>query len=309
MATDRALLTKLSVFAAAIETTTGTAATLSATEAKFNAMDMSYTAEIPPNERQGQGSMSPLQPVPGARSARLQVKTEVSGNGASGDPPWLSTLIASCGFTNSAGTWKPINGPITTLSLGGFYDGRKYLMTGAMGGFTLDGQAGNPAVISYDFMGVHGVPTDVALLTPTYPTVIPPRFAASTLTIGGSAYKIGKVQIAVENNLKMREDVTHVSGHHACAITGRRILVRVSPESSLFATKDWYAAHLAGTTAALSLVFGSVANNIITIAAPKMVLLNPPQMEDDDGIMRDALEFVCVRSAAAGDDELTLAAS
>jgi len=311
MATDRALLTRLRVLACKTETTTGTAIALSATDALYNVMEMAYSAEIPPTEREGQGSMSKLVPIPGARTGKLTFKHEVNGLGSAGDPAWLINFIGSCGFALTAGAWNPTNAPIATSTFGGYIDGRMFSLSGAMGKVTFDAEAGKPMVGSYEFQGLHQLPTAAALLAPTYPVVAPPRFAASTLTIGGAAYRIGKVQIVIENTLVMREDGSDASatGYHGCAITNRKITIKVSPEAQALGTKDWYAAHLAMTSAAFSLAMGSSANNIITFAAPAMTLLNPPGYEDDNGIYRDSLEFSCNRSASAGDDELSITSS
>jgi hypothetical protein len=309
MAVDRALLTKLSVLAAKTETTTGTAESLTSAEGAFNVMDALFVPDIPPTRRQGQGSLTELPPVPGARSGKLTFKHEVFGKGASGDPGWLTTFIGNCGFAVAAGTWKPISASSSTATFGGYVDGLKFLMSGCAGKVTFDFEAGKPVVGSYEYNGLWLPPTDVALLAPTYPTVIPPRFANSTLTWGGSALRIGKMQIIIENTLAMRESGEDSSntGYHACQITNRQITIKVSPEASLIATRDFYTAHTAGTTYALNCVIGSAANNTITFTAPRLALLNPPQQEDDNGIFRHGLEFLC--TSATADSELTIAAT
>lgn len=307
MATDRALMSRFRVMAAKVETTTGTAISLSATDGQFNVMDMAVSAEIPPTEREGQGSLTDLPPVPGARMGKLTFKHEVFGKGASGDPGWLSTLVGSCGFAVNTGVWYPISPSIQTSSFGAYIDGRFFSISGAMGKVTFDFEAGKPVMGSYEFNGVWNAPSDVAIIAPTYPTVIPPRFAAATLTIGGTQYRIGKAQLILDNTLYMRQDVSHVSGYHSCAIVKRRYTLKVSPEAVALATKDWYAAHLAGTTFALNLVVGGTANNIITFTAPRLALINAPQNEDDSGIYRDGLEFLC--TSATQDAEITIAAS
>jgi hypothetical protein len=309
MATDRALLTRLRVMAAKVETTTGTAEALTTAEGLYNVMDMSANPDIPPTEREGQGSLDDLAPVHGPRKGVWQFKHEVVGLGSAGDPAWLTNFIGSCGFALDTGVWKPSSTDQTTLTLGAYIDGRFKSIAGAMGKVTFDFMAGKPVVGSYEYNGVWQAPSAVALLAPTYPTVIPPRWAGTAMTIGGTAYKIGKMQIVIDNTLTMREHNGNDTGYHACQITRRKITVKVSPEAQALGTKDWYAAHVAGTEAALSAAVGSSANNIITFAAPKMVLLNPPQDEDDGGIYRDALEFVCIRNTAAGDNSFSITAS
>jgi Phage tail tube protein len=313
MATDRALLTKLQILAAKVESTTGTAETLAAADAAMNVMDMNaIEADIPAVERQSQGTMSQLPPVPGARMGKVTFKHEVMGSGVSGaDPKWMTVLLGACGLAVAGGTWKPTSTPIQTITIGGYVDGRLFEIAGAMGKVTFDGEAGQPVLGSYEFQGLWVPPTAVALLSPTYPTVIPPRFAGATLAVGATSIHVPKFQLVIENTLKMREDVaqTGASGYHACAIVDRKITLNISPEAVALGTLDWYAAHLAGTSYTFNLVLGGSAHNTITIASPRMVLLNPPKYENDSGIYRDGLSFRPYSYTAGGDDELTIAAT
>jgi hypothetical protein len=45
---------------------------------------------------------------------------------------------------------------------------------------------------------------------------------------------------------------------------------------------------------------------MFTIAAPNLVLLNPPGYADREGLLADSLEFLAVRSSSGGDDEMSL---
>lgn len=241
---------------------------------------------------------------------RVTFKHEVVGSGSATDPTWMSVFLACCGFVGDTGTYSPKSGASATATIGGYVDGRLFNVLGAMGKVTFDAEAGKPMVGSYEFNGVWAAPTATDLVTPTYPTVIPPRFAAATLTFGGTAYRIPKVSIVIDNTLVMRQEGNgSASGYHACGIFGRKISVKVNPEALPLGTQDWYAGHLAGTTYALSLVLGATTHNIITFTAGNLVLLNPPQYEDDNGIYRDSLEFVATSTSSTGDDELTIAAS
>jgi hypothetical protein len=78
-------------------------------------------------------------------------------------------------------------------------------------------------------------------------------------------------------------------------------------EATLLATKDWYTIHSAKTEAALSLAIGSGSNGVVTIAAPKLQLIDPPKKTIREGILYYTLMYGLNKSAAAGDDELTIA--
>jgi hypothetical protein len=307
MAVDAPLLTRQRVLAAAVETTTGTVETLLAADAAMNIMDVDLASDIQFSKRQGQGSLSHLPGVPGSTSGTLSCTSEAYGLGSSGNPLWAETFLLACGFSESTQIFTPITGStsMTTLSLGSYEDGRLRELSGAAGTFTMTASAGLPVTFAFDMTGVWETPTDAAMLTPTYPTVVPPSFKSATLTIGGSAYKIAEVTLAMNNVVALRQDVTKPGAFFSAVIVDRNVTVTCDPESSLLATKDWYADLLAGTEAALSFVVGGTANNIMTIAAPKMQLENV-QLADRDGVQTDSLTFQLNRSAAAGDDELSI---
>ena len=138
MAVDAPLLTRQRVLAAKVETTTGTAESLSASDAAFNVFNLTFDADIPMNEREGQSSLSPLPGVTGARMGKVTFETEVVGKGSSGVPSWGIFLQAS-GFVLSSVTYNPETGGTspTTLTMGGYFDGRKKVIAGAVGDWTM----------------------------------------------------------------------------------------------------------------------------------------------------------------------------
>lgn len=309
MAVDAPLLTRQRVFGAAVETTTGTLPTINAAAAVYNAYNVAYRTDISRNRREGQSSLSQLPQVHGQRAAEITLETELVGNGSAGQPQWASVLLTAAGFTASGGTYTPSTGSAsyTTIGAGVFQDGRFKSIAGACGDLVMRGRAGEVVRNFWRLRGVHQAPSSVALITPTYPTTIPPRLAAATFTIGGTAYKLATFELALNNVLAPREDAASAAGIHSFVVGDNDFTFRCSLESQLFSVQDFYSSHLAGTEAALSLVIGSVANNIITITAPKMQLAEAPQDEDANGVLRDNLLFQLNRSAAAGDDQLSIA--
>lgn len=310
MSIDTALLTRQRLLAAKIETTTGTPIALSNSDAAMNIFDSKIEPEIPAGDRRGQSALSRIPQVPGARKANVSFKSELHGAGSSGSALWTMFLLAS-GMSQSGAVYSFASGAAspTTLTVGSYIDGRFKSAAGCVFDWTLTLAAGKPAMFEWTGVGVWQVPSAVSLLTPTYPTVIPPRVAGITLTVGGTSYYVNEIKISAGNTLALRQDATHVSGYHAGIVTDRAPRVTMDPEALPLGTKDWFADHLASTEAALNCVVGGTSNNIFTIAAPKMQLMNPPQEGDRDGIYTDSLEFQCNRSAAAGDDELTITQS
>lgn len=309
MATDGVILTRDRLIAAKIETTTGTAIALAAADGALNAFDLKIDATIPPTEREMQGSLTNLPQIPGPRQAKVGFRTEVYN--AAANPLSWSPLLLSCGFAVATGVYTPTTGNLTTSTIG-LYEGagaasRLKEAAGCMGNVKISGEYGKPAYFMWDFMGKWVAPTGVTRIAPTFPAVIAPRCAAITLTIGGATYRAGKFEIDMGNKLSLRQDVTDVTGYRAAYIVDRHITIKIPAEAVTLATHDFYADHLAGTTAAISIVIGSGANNVVTIAAPAAQLLNPPQMEDREGILLDSLEFLCTSTTAdSGEFTITL---
>lgn len=308
MAVDVPLLRRRRVWASKIETTTGTPISIGASDGVFNAFDSSITPDISFNRREGQGaSIDPITGVPGARGAKIHLMTELTGKGSAGTPPWNDLLLAAGGtLTSQTVNFTTATMNTTTLTCGVYEDGWLMQASGVKFNWNLKGQNGNPAMSTWEGTGLWQVPTAVALIAPSYPTVIAPRVASATLTIASTAYKISNFELDLGNEIVYREDVTDVTGYHAACIVNRNITLKIDPERVALGTKDWYADYLAGTEAAFNCVIGGTTNNIITITAPKLQLAAPPESSDRNGILVDQLTFQANRSASAGDDSLVL---
>lgn len=295
------------VLAAAAESTPGTAEALDATDAAFNVYDTEFSFDTPLIKRSGQSAFSKLTGVPGARMCTFRFGCDLTGDGAAGNPSWASTFLPACGmaYTASGQVYAFDTGSTDTLTIAAYIDGVKRVAVGCMGTFTIELNNGEPGRVNFEFVGKYGGNTDVALLAPTYPTYDPPRFASATFTIGGYTPLASRLSIAANNQVIMRADATDATGYLAAYITGREAGGSTDPEDQLVAAFDAYGDFLASTEAALSCIVGS-ANNRITIAAPKLQFATVQPGNRDD-LLTAEIDFDLNRSAAAGDDELTIA--
>lgn len=306
-----AKLKRKRVLAAKIESTSGTAETLTASEAAFNAFDVEIQANIPFTQRPSQGSFSHLPAVAGPYGGTLTFKTELFGNGAAGVPGWASSLLPACGWVESTGTFSPATeapgSNVKTATVAVYGDGTRKILRGAAGTFQIMMTAGQIIMIEWTFTGVWQPVTDVSILAPTYPTIIPLRFASATLTLGGNAIGcVESLNINAGNNVILRECPTNSddSGYAAGLITDRRVTGNMNPESRLVATEDIYGDWLSGTEEALNIALTD-GTDTITINAPKAQKINVQEGERN-GLEIDQIEFQCNKSAAAGNDELTI---
>lgn len=310
------LMTKRTVMAAKVESTLGTAVALADADAAFYAYDFEPTVEVPENPREAQGTASPAASTPGARMVTLRFKTDIHGNGAAGQPDWATTLLTGCGMYNDTGTFKLATGaPAASgnvgrcLTIGFYHDGRRCLAAGCMGNATIILENGNRGYVQWEFMGKYSATADVTLLTPTLPTVTPPRASNLATTYGSwTPPGVKSIEIDLGNEVYLQEDISDAAGsagYSYAIVTDRRPVITMTPDAVLVATNDTYGDLLAGSTAAFSVVLGTAANNIITFAAPAAQIVSATPQADNN-IWKDALQLLCTRSAA-NDDELTIA--
>jgi len=303
------MLRRRRVLAAKIETTPGTAEALTGAEAAFNVFNAVIQPTIEMEPREGQGGFSPLASVPGARAGTCSFSTEVTA--AATAPSWASTFLPACGFVENSNVWTPISrapggaGLPKTLTIATYIDGVRKLLRGCMGNAVFRMTAGMKIMVDFTFTGIWGGdPTDVALLTPTYPTLTPLRFANSGLTIGGYAAKVRELSIDLGNQVILREDASDESGYASALVTGRNVTGRIDPELTTVATKDWHAEWLAMNEQALALEIIS-GTQLFSIDIPKVQFLNL-QEENRNDLTTEGIQFQCNRNAAAGDDDIAI---
>lgn len=302
------LIRRNSVLAASIEATSGTIESLDASDAAFNVFNAVMNPTIDFQERPVQGSFSHLPGVLGARGATCTFSIELTGDGAGGVPGWASTFLPACGWTVSTGVFSPKSeapgSNVKTLTIGLYENGRRKIMRGAAGTFTIEITAGQIIMLNFTFTGVWGGVTDTAILSPTYPTATPIRAAAATFTIGSVTPCFEQFSIDAGNNVILRPCIGNAdnSGYVAAMITDRRVTASTDPEAKLVATDDRYGRWLAYTTQALSMAFDD-GLDIVTLAAPAAQIVSLAD-GDRNGLRTDATEFQFCRSS--GNDEFTI---
>lgn len=305
----RPLLIRKTVMAAKVETTAGTAESLTNAEGSFNIYDPILTPTIAVEERQAQGGFNKLPAVPGARSATITFSTDIGWDGTSTLPTWATVLLPACGWVNSSNTFTPrTEAPgtnVKTLTLATYVDGIRMLMYGAMGTFQWVFPAGRMGRINWTFTGVYDDVTDVSILAPTYPTAAPIRIgASSTPTYDGVALTMPEFTIDAGNSVVLREDFT-ATGYRSALITNRTPVITGSPETRLVATNDPYGDWVAGTTSNFLINLSGFAGSAeLEIEAPQAQITNVQPGNRAD-VMVDNTTWTCTK-ASSNDSELTI---
>ena len=303
------LLRRRAVFAAKVEGTIGTAESLTTAEAAFNARDFTIQPNVPVTRREGQGGFNYLPGIAEGMQGTCTVTMDMAYDGTT-VPTWASVLLPACGWVQTTGVFSPLSeGPgtnVKTITIGHYKDGKRSLLSGAMGTFKIMAPTGKMASIEFTFTGKYSTnETDTALIAPTYPTTLPLRVAAGALTWNSVALCTSNVEVDAGNSVIMREcmNATDRSGFISAIVTNRQPVITADPESELVATQDRDALWLTSSPQAFSMQIG-VAGTSITVAAPKAQLENKQQGNRND-MMTDDLTWLATKGSAA-DTELTI---
>lgn len=304
------MLRRRAVFAAKIETTPGTAVSLTGAEGVFNAEDFDIQPTIAMTRREGQGGFNYLPGIPKGMMGTAKITHKLSYDGTT-LPNWASVLLPACGMVATASVFNPVTaGPgtsgVKTLTIGHYKDGKLALLSGAMGNVKFVFPTGKVAYAEFAFTGKYSSnETDTAIIAPTYPTTLPLRFANGAFTFNSVALCTAQAEIDLGNKVVMRECVnaSDRSGYESAIITNREPVITADPESLLVATHDREAQWLTSTPQALSLRCG-VTGTSITFAFPAAQLENKQQGNRND-INTDDLTWLATAGSAV-DTELSI---
>jgi hypothetical protein len=306
------LLRRKSVFAAKIESTVGTAETITSSEGVFNARDFSIQPSIAMTRREGQGGFNYLPSIPEGMMGTCTITHDLAYDGTN-LPTWASVLLPACGWVDTAGVFSPVTqgpggaGGVKTLTIAQYLDGKRKMLSGAMGTFTITLPTGKVAFITFTFTGLYHVDeTDTAIIAPTYPTTLPLRFANGSTLFDSVAMCLANATVDAGNSVQMRECVEagNRTGYESAIVTDRAPIITADPESVLVATQNRDNLWLTSDPGPLAITLNGTGNSTLVIAAPAAQLENKQQAERN-GMSTDDLTWLCSRGSAA-DTELTI---
>jgi hypothetical protein len=303
------LLKRRQVLAAKIETTSGTAETLTGSEAAFNVYDVTTTQEVEMSQREAQGAFGMLTAQAEGRKGKIAFKVDASWDGTATEPSWADTFLPACGWVKSGQVFTPrTEAPgsnVKTLSIAVYTDGRRALLYGAAGNFKFVCPTGKVAYLEFEFSGIWGGVTDATILAPTYPTDLGLRYASATTTWDSVALCLENLTLDSGNVVTMRECAANASGFAGAMVTNRMVKVTGNPEAKLVATQDRWGKLLDSSEASLTWGLDGPTNSVITIAAPKAQIISINE-GDRNGLMTDEIEWSCNRNGSTIDQEASI---
>ena len=240
---------------------------------------------------------------------KIDFEVELAGSGVAGTPPKWAPLIQACAFTEtdavSTDTYTPNSTAAGSVTMYYNLDGVLHKITGARGDVSLDLTAKQIPVMKFAFTGLYGGVTDAAALTPDYSGFMQPKPVDTTWTPTGTLHGVSPVisalTIAMNNSVIYRKLI----GAESVIITNRAPAGQITFEAGLVAVKDWWTTARNATLAALQVIHGTTAGNIIQIDAPK-VQIGAPTYVDQDGIAM--LQCDLTFTPNTGNDEISIIA-
>jgi hypothetical protein len=308
------LLKRKRVLAAKIETTVGTPITLAAADAAFNIYDAMIQNTTEMEQRQGQGGFGMFSSIPGGRVGVATFKTYLEWDGTDTEPLWADTFFPACGWVKDGQVYKPrAEAPgtnVKTLTIGLYQDngagGTVFKsIAGAMGSFVVTLPTGRAGYIEWTFTGVWQEPTNETMLTPTYPTVVPLRYAGGLAEWNDVNLCVESATIDSGNNVIMRECPTTAGGFISAFITDRVPTISTAPEATTLAAQNRWAAWLAMNEYALELDVAGPTTAVLSFDAPKAQIVTNNE-SDRNMMVTDDIEFQCNKNGAVHDEELTI---
>lgn len=312
------MLTRRSVIAGAVEAVEGTAEAITVTDGGIVVINPKFTPNFEMNKRDDvmSSSMSPFQPVAGAKSGKISFMAEIKGAGAAYSAtvkPALGKYLRACGYAETivttagaeTATYLPASTGVPSLTLWFYHDGVVKKLKGCRGNAKLSAKKGGRFLIDFDFTGVYDGVADLAIIAPTNEATVPPIFINASLTIGGYAAIVETFDYDTGNDVQLRPSVNSTTGYLSAAIVKRAPSGKLDPEMTLVATHDWYGLWSAGTPAALNIgpISNGVDYNKFTITAPKMVPTNIGESERGGNIVAGH-DYTFARDT--GDDEFRI---
>lgn len=238
----------------------------------------------------------------------MQFETEATGGGAVDTAPPHAPLFRASGLaeTVNASTsvvYDPVSAAFESASLYFNLDGTLHKALGARGnlGFLL--QAQQIPRWTHRFLGLIADPAATALPTETLTAWQGPIESSDTNTptfsIHGYSAVLERLELDFGNDVQGR----FLVGQENVVIVDRNVTGRAVIEAPALGTKDFFAIARAETRAALQLVHGTTAGNIVTIDAPK-VQIGRPTYQNSQGFVHLVLPLTFTPDT--GDDEISI---
>lgn len=267
--------------------------------------------------------LSPYASIPGSQVATVGFTVEVRGAGVAGTAPaWAKALLPACGMVEvdeAAGAtgsnpaeavFNPTSDtaaqPMQTATLYIYYDGALQKVTGAMGTWSLSGQAGGIAKLQFTFTGVYAGTSDIPIPAAAFSfnDPIPPVVQSALLVYGTNTdLVVDQFKLDIGNQVQERTDVNSIQGLKGVRITDRKPTGSFDPEAVTEADHPFWGDMHTGALNPLTFQIGATPGNQVVFGAPKCQITGMAY-QDRKGIR--AYTATISPRRTSGNDELSI---
>lgn len=311
------MLSKRRAVAAKIEAVEGTMEAITVTDGGVLAVEPKFDADIKMYERNIMlGTLSNLQPLPGAQAGSISFKVELKGTEgayAADNLPDVSKFLRASGFLETLDittpgsekvTYLPASTGIPSLTIWLYEDGLVKKLYGCRGTVSFSGKIGEPVFADFKFTGVYGGALPLPMIAPDFVDVTPPTLLNAALTIDAYAAICESFSVDMGNEIQLRPSISAAKGYLSALMTGRKPTGKLDPEMVLPATYDFMGKWTSGTPAELSIgPIGTSNYNRFTLGAPKCVYT---QVGSGDRAGNMTADISVDLAMDSGDDEFKL---
>lgn len=304
------LLSRKRLLTAAIESTYGTDATPSGTDAVLvRSLEITpLNADVVERElvRPYLGNFEQLL---GNQHVEVTFEVELAGSGTAGTAPKWGPIFRSCGMgetivASTSVTYAPVSSGFESCTLYFDNDGIRHKVTGCRGTFSMSCEVNAIPTLSFTMMGIYNAPTDTSLPTATYTNQATPvlfrQGNTSSFSIFGYSGILQALSLDIANENIYRE---LIGGTKEVLLTDRKPAGEVTVEAVSLATHDFFSDATGTSTGSLSFTHGTVAGNIVAFSSPQTDL-GSPAYADQDGIQMITMPYTATPTTA-GNDELS----
>lgn len=240
--------------------------------------------------------------------ARLEFSVELAGSGAAGTAPAWGAILRACGMSETITEdtdveYAPVSDAFESGTIWYNRDGVKHAIVGWRGNVALQLNPGRIPKLRFTGLGLHGTaPADTALPTVDHTGWMTPVVvskANTTFSLHGHAGPTESVSIDLGNQVEPRMLI----GEEAVIIGDRRASGSAVLEAKLLAVKNWDAIARAHTRGAMAIQHGTVAGNIVQLAAPAVQIGRWSEGQTQNIVNNTLPLMLC---PATGNDELVI---
>jgi len=238
---------------------------------------------------------------------QMEFSVEVAGAGAAGTVPPYGVLLRACAMSETVNAGVDVQyGPVSdgeeSVSIYYNADGVRHVALGARGNVSVEFAPKRIPRFRFTMMGLLGTITDQALPAVDlsgFQTPVEVSLANTTFSLHGAQ----RISESVSIDLGQQVEPRHLIGSERMQLTERSASGTAVIEADNLASVNWFQIATAHTSAAMQLVHGTAAGNIVQLDAPAVQIGRPSQGQTQS-IINYSLPLMLKPSS--GDDELLI---